>query len=106
LSLERHWLEFPEVPVFLIAPDPATASMFVEDMMGDGARLDALEQGYRVSERWLALNGTRLREALAGRSRRTAWPAPRILLAARRRVAALVGRRAGPPERPEARASA
>lgn len=106
LSLERHRLEFPEVPVFLIEPDPATASMFVEDMMGDGARLDALEEGHRVTERWLALNGTRLREALAGRSRWAAWPAPRILLAARRRVAALVGRRNGPPERPEVKASA
>lgn len=104
LSLERHRHEYPDVPVFLIEPDSATASLFLEDMMSDAARLDALEEGYRVTGRWLALNGTRLRGALGSQSGRTAGrPGARILLAARRRLAALFGRRAGPREPPEVR---
>jgi NTE family protein len=95
LSLERHRHEYPEVPVFLIQPDSATAFLFVEDTMSDAARLDALEEGYRVTERWLALNGTRLRAVLSGESGRpAARPGPQILRVARRRLATWLERAA------------
>lgn len=68
LSLERHRLEFPEMPVFLIEPDPTASLMFVEDMMSDSTRLGALEHGYRVAREWLAAHGGRLQDLLAARA--------------------------------------
>jgi hypothetical protein len=106
LSLERHQHEYPEMPVFLIEPDSATACLFVEDTMSDAARLDALEEGSRVTERWLALNGTRLRGALGSQSGRSAARSGgRVLLAARRRLAALFAPQDGPREPPSVPAS-
>lgn len=68
LSLERHRIEFPNVPVFLIEPDPTAAGPFVEDVMSDAIRLEALEHGYRATREWLATHGPALQAVLAGRA--------------------------------------